>query len=292
MKLTSEQLTKYVLSHLSHRRNEVLLSASLGQDCSVIKTDKYVYLTTDPITASCSNVGTLAINICANDLAASGAECVAVLMTVIAPLNTTLDEISQVMADAEKVCNQYNIEIIGGHTEYSDAVNKLIVSCTAIGLSDCLQVNKVCDGDAVIVTKTLGLEQSAIESIDNPHKLGLTKQQLDIMADMINSTSVVKEGLLCRHLCSSMHDITEGGIIGAVNEIEEGLSVKLDVDYNLVPFHPLTLHMCDKLKLDKFTLYSSGSMLITTSKSNEVMEILANNGIKATIIGTLRRANK
>lgn len=285
MKLNNNDLNKYVLSHIGHRRNEVVLSSSLGQDCSVFQTDKYVYITTDPITASGSNVGSLAVNICANDLAASGAECMAVLMTIIAPFEVSLDEISQVMRDSENVCKQLNIEIIGGHTEYSKAVNQIIVSCTAIGLADSLQVNNVSEGDTVIVTKTLGLEHTAIAAVDNCKELNLSSDVIKQMADMINNISVVKEGLLCRNYASSMHDITEGGIIGAISEIEQGLGIKLNVDYNLVPFDDLTIKMCEILQLDKFKIYSSGSMLITTNHSDKVMKILEANGIRATIIG-------
>lgn len=57
----------------------------------------------------------------------------ALLLTILAPEHTTEEELSHVMAQAHMEAAKLNVEIIGGHTEITDAVNRIVVSSTAVG---------------------------------------------------------------------------------------------------------------------------------------------------------------
>ncbi|HAA64732.1 MAG TPA: AIR synthase, partial [Thermoanaerobacter sp.] len=79
-------------------------------------------------------------------------------------------------------------------------------------------------GDDVIVTKALGLEGTAILATDYEDLL-LKRYDKDFILkaqSFINEISVIEEGLIAaQNGANAMHDITEGGILGAAYEIAE-----------------------------------------------------------------------
>ena len=68
------------------KRPEVVLGAGVGEDCAAVKLaeDETLVMSTDPITGTAQDIGTLAIQITANDLASAGAEPVGVLLYCLA----------------------------------------------------------------------------------------------------------------------------------------------------------------------------------------------------------------
>lgn len=88
-----------------------------------------------------------------------------------------------------------------------------------------------------------------------------------------------------------MHDITEGGVLGALWEIATGSNVGFKVYQEKMPITPLTKKLCRIFNIDPLKFISSGSMLITTEKGDELIKILNNSGIKASIIGKIDKCN-
>src|SRR5690606_9176083 len=124
-------------------------------------------LSTDPITGTTKDIGRLAIHISCNDVSTSGAEPIAVLMTILCPPGTSEKELEQIMKDASEAAAEVNVEIIGGHTEVTDSVNKVVVSTTVIGKQlKCKLQNyeNIKVGDKVVITKYIGIEGTSIIS--------------------------------------------------------------------------------------------------------------------------------
>ena len=86
-KVPENVLKRSVLKQIHTKRPEVVLGADVGEDCAAVKLaeDETLVLSTDPITGTAQDIGTLAIQITANDLASSGAEPVGVLLTILLP---------------------------------------------------------------------------------------------------------------------------------------------------------------------------------------------------------------
>ena len=55
------------------------------------------------------------------------------MLSVLLPENSSEAELKTLMHDIDKVCEQLQIEVIGGHTEVTKAVNQIIVTVTGIG---------------------------------------------------------------------------------------------------------------------------------------------------------------
>jgi hydrogenase expression/formation protein HypE len=291
-KLPSDVLEKDIFSNFNFHRPEVLVRPKVGEDCSVLDYGEYAcVVSTDPITGSGSEVGRLAVHISCNDVAASGVEPIGLLMTVMAPEGTTLDEIRAVVAQAAKEAAQLKVEIIGGHTEVTPAVNRIVVSTTAIGKAPKGKVvnsSGAAVGDRIIMTKWAGLEGTAILAYDYEDRLKakLGDRVLANAKSLMDHISVVKEGLIGGRLgASAMHDATEGGILGALWEIADASGVGIRIYKDRIPIKEETRLITAELNLDPLKLISSGCMVIVCKNSEEMLDELKRQCIPAAEIG-------
>ncbi|HHX49149.1 MAG TPA: AIR synthase [Clostridiales bacterium] len=289
-KLSSIELKKNVIDVIKHRRSEVISGAALGEDCAEFVGNGKFLISTDPITGNTASIGSLAIKVASNDVIASGGEPFLAMITIIAPVSATADDIKLIMEDAEKEAKTINLEIAGGHTEFSDSVNRMVVSCTVIGKTDKhITATNPNIGDSIIVTKDVGLEGINIIVENLSDKLDLSNEEILEAKNYSNNLSVLKEGRICRDFkVSSMHDITEGGVFGAVSEICEGAGVGAHLYVDKIPVTELSKKVASKVGVDIYRLLSSGSLLVTTSKPKELISLLEKENIKATEIGEIK----
>lgn len=296
-KVPTEVLQEIIFSNISHHRREVLVPPGVGEDCAVIDFDKYVcVMSTDPITGAAKDIGSLAVHISCNDVASNGVEPLGIMLTILAPPDTTKEELARVMTDANKAAAAINVEIIGGHTEITDAVNRMVISTTAIGKQlkeTMISTHGAKIGDAVIMTKHAGLEGIAIIASDLYDQLKQeVEEEILVRAQSYSEEiSVVKEGVLAGALgiVNSMHDVTEGGILGALWELAEASGLGIEVYYNEIPLRQETKLLCDKLSINPYRLISSGVMVMTVSQENKasLIQELHKSFIEATEIGTI-----
>ena len=298
-KLPPNELTQRIFSHLTTRRPEVLLHSSLGEDSSVIDFgDELCVVSTDPITGAVSAAGWLAVHISANDVASNGAEPVACLLTILAPPTTSEDEIEQIMKDASEAARELNLEIVGGHTEVTAAVNQMVLSATVMGKvsrNRMVTSSGAKEGDMIVITKGAGLEGTSILAHDAAQYLGryIEPRLLDEARDLTKQISVVKEGRIAARLgASAMHDVTEGGLLGALYEMACCAQLGFIIEAEQIPLLPSTQAICGHLGVDPLRLISSGCMLIATPKGEELVRELTGAGIGAKVIGRFTAGDK
>lgn len=290
-KLDNKELKENIFGVLKRRRKEVKISSSLAQDCASFKIAETALISTDPITGASENSGKLAIQINANDIYAAGGEPVLAVLTVLAPVNTAAGDIKKVLVDAEKEAERQNIEIVGGHTEFTDAVSRLVVSVTVIGKTDRhITGNSAMVGDAIILTKYAGIEGTVVLVSDMEEKAReiLTSEELSEAKTLACEISIAKEASVARKFkINAMHDITEGGVFGAVCEMAEAAHIGADVFAEKIPLLPVTKKLCDGLGIDPYRLISSGSLLISVPKAEKesLLSALLEGGINAAEIG-------
>ncbi len=295
-KLTPDELNQYVFRHLVQRRPEIMVRSALGEDSTLLDLgDSLCVMSTDPITGASQKSGWLAVHVSANDVASNGAEPVCCLMTILAPPDCSMEEIEEVMVDAAKAAAELNIEISGGHTELTSAVNRLVLSTTVIGKANrtgILRTDGAKDGDDIVVTKTIGLEGTAILAQDaKEHMLQWFRMDdIEKASRLIDQISVVPEGLAATAFgVNAMHDITEGGLLGATYEMASGAGLGFDLFVDRIPIHHLTKAFCECMQMDVLRFLSSGSMLIASSNGQELVQHLESKGIKATVIGQFKQ---
>ncbi|HHV61673.1 MAG TPA: AIR synthase [Firmicutes bacterium] len=294
-KVPQDVLERLVLSNLGTRRSDVLVHSRIGEDCSVIDFGDFVcVVSTDPITGAAANIGWLAVHISCNDVAANGAEPVGLLITVMVPPDACEGDIGRVMKDADRAARSLGVEILGGHSEVTSAVTRVTVVSTALGKArkDAFVTSSGArPGDYLILTKVAGLEGTAILAADLEERLlkgGMEPQEIACAKAFIENISVVREGMIAAaNGATAMHDVTEGGVIGAVFELCEASGVGLKVWEERIPVAPETRNICSLLGIDPLRLTSSGCMLISAVCAKRVVGALEEAGIPATVIGEI-----
>lgn len=328
-KLDNDLLQRIVLDKIGFKRPEVLTRAGVGEDCAVIDFGEYCcLLSTDPVTASASRIGSLAVHISCNDIASNGVAPMALLLTVLLPPEITEAEIAEIMRQASDTASGLGVEIVGGHTEVTDTVKRPVITSTAIGRAlvserdvrargvrdgdmvgqkavsgNCCDLRKagigngrqVMPGDRILVTKTLALEGTGILASDHGDVLAgvLDAGELSAAKAMLESISVVREGVIAGQIgFSAMHDITEGGILGALWELCRLNDVGAEIVCGDLPLHPVSVKVCEHFGLDPLRLISSGSMLIIADpqKSAAICRALSAENIDVTDIGVVHEA--
>lgn len=298
-KVPENVLKRAVFKQIHRRRPEVLLHPGIGEDCSAIEIgeDEVLVFSVDPITVVSKGAGNLAVHITANDLASSGAEPVALLTSIILPPRTREKKLRELMQEIELVCGKLDIEIIGGHTEVSDAVNRPVITVTGIGKvkkGALVSTGGLKPGDELVMTKWAGMEGTAIIAAEKRGKLleKLPEELVDTAADFYQYLSVVPEAAVAMSTgVSAMHDVTEGGIFGALWEMGAASGVGITADLKKIPIRQETIEVCEVFEINPYRMMSSGSMLIGCKNGNLMVEELGKNGIPAAVIGRATDTN-
>ena len=295
-KLPNDVLEKIVFNNIKNKRKEVLVGSGIGEDNAIIDFGEEVcIMSTDPITGATKDIGKLAIHISCNDVASSGAEPIGVLLTILAPPNTTEEDIKLIMNEAGEASRELNVEIMGGHTEITDAVNRIVISTTVVGKQkkkNMIDTSKVSVGDKVLITKYAAIEGTSIlaKELEDYLENKLAKDKIIEAQNMGKLVSVVKEGIILGEIgVNYMHDITEGGILGAVWEGAIAVNKGIKIYEELIPIKEVTKEIASILDIDPYRLISSGSMLVIAKeeKISEIQRKLSEEGINITVIGEI-----
>lgn len=298
-KLPETVLLRSVLKQINHRREEVLVGPALGQDCAVLslEEDEVFTISSDPITGTVKDLGNHSIHITANDLAASGAEPVGVMLTLLLPDTIEEPELKKIMQDAESACDELNIEILGGHTEVTNVVKQPLISVTGVGKikrDELITTMQMRPDQDIVVSKWIGLEGTAILAKEREEELKkiFSGEFISVAKDFAQYLSVVPEGRIGKECSvSAMHDITEGGIFGALWEMAAGAGVGLEVDLKRIPIRQETVEICEYFGLNPYQIMSSGSMMMATDNGSELIRELKKAGIEAAVIGRTHSGN-
>lgn len=287
-KLSGKSLRENVLNLLKSRRKEVLVGATYGGDTASILSEGAFCVHTDPITGETKEIGSLAIKVVLNDISAGFGEPVAILLTILLPESADESDVKRIMLDAEEEAEKWNVEIIGGHTEFTDAVNRPIVNAVGIGIKDVNYTPYLPKaGDDVLITKSIALEGSFILAEKYENLLNLSMEEKEELKEYVASTSVREEAKIVRisGIKALMHDVTEGGILGATSELCDVASIGIMLNKSDIPLSNLTQKICNILEVDPYRLISSGSMLIVTPNGRELRQALLQGGVNATFVG-------
>lgn len=297
-KLTIDQLQRLILSHTKYKSSkiQVLEEANIGGDCAVFSIpESTLSVSSDPVTGTEKHIGRLALQVNLNDIVASGSEPFGVLITMLLPLGTREAEVETIMNEMASLCEKEDISILGGHTEVTDAVNRIVLSLTAIGTHSMGSADELKDGDGIYVSKDIALEGSCIIALEKEAECReiFTEEEMAQLVAYGEELSVLPEGRIgIAHGVDKMHDITEGGLLGAVWESCNLMKSDAVLDEDAIPIRALSKRLCERFDINPLRLISSGSMLFFVSRKKEESFAAAcqTAGIKLTRIGELKRS--
>jgi hydrogenase expression/formation protein HypE len=287
-----------VLARHTQVNERVVVGAEVGEDATVIDFgDRYLVAKTDPITFATEEIGWYAVNINANDVAATGAIPRWFLATVLLPAGSTdramVEGIFSQLSDA---CRQLGVSLCGGHTEITHGLDRPIVVGQMLGEVERDRLVTTAGaqvGDDIILTKGIAIEATSIIAREKAGELAgkYTADFIDRCRGFLHQPgiSVVREARIAtaEARVHAMHDPTEGGLAMGLWELAQAAEVGLLVHQERIEVFPETTLLCADYDLDPLGIIASGSLLIVLSPEDSVrvIEKLEEAGIAAAVIG-------
>jgi hydrogenase expression/formation protein HypE len=294
-KIPIEILKEVVFKNLGATRNEITIGPTAGIDGAVLDLgDKSVVVSMDPITGAVERIGWEAININANDVATFGVEPAFFFSCIMLPENADSKIIENISTQMHKAAKQLGIAIVGGHCETTpNLANPIVVGCI-MGLTEkgkYVTASGAKAGDKLILTKSAGIEGTAILAYDRETQLSKTFNQtlLQTAKSFYNQISVVKDALTAYRTggVHAMHDPTEGGILNGIHEMTTAAGLGIIVFEEKITIEPETAKICRFYEIDPLQLISSGALLIAADPqaAKKIVDRLCQERIYADIIG-------
>ena len=293
-KLPPEALRRSVLSYAGAHRPEVLIGPGVGEDASVIRwpEGKYLVYSSDPIVGADRGAGKLLVRINSNDIASKGGDPAYLAVTLILPPAMGEDGARRIMSEIDEECRAQGIAVAGGHTEFNDRYDRPVIMGALIGTADkVMRATDIAEGDLLIVTKHIGVEGMSILALDRPELLApfMTQEEIAEIKSWAEMTSVLAESRILRRYAKFMHDPTEGGFLGGLDEICSLCGLRAELRREDLPVHPLTKRAAERLGFDPLKLIASGSLLavVPAEQAREAQQELASAGFSSVIAGRM-----
>jgi len=201
------------------------------------------------------------------------------------------------MCTVDEACTQLHIQVADVEAATSRAVNSPVFQVTAYGAIDTENIfdkAKVKAGHDIVVTKFIGLEGTAVLSIEKEEQLlkRYTEAFIHQAQAFVLYASVLGEAAVAlRHGATAMHVIQQGGILGALRELAENCDIGLEADMKKIPIKQETVEICEFFGYNPYQLISGGSLLIIAEDGYGLVRELEKAGISAAVIGKVTDGN-
>lgn len=293
-------LLEQTLSGFVQTDARVKVGPGSGLDCAVIDMGShYLVAKTDPITFVSEDIGKLVVHICANDIVTTGAVPKWFMPTILLPeKGATREGVLNLTRQIQKTCESIGVLVVGGHTEVTHGIERVLISGTMLGevahnqLVTPLGVEL---GDVILLTKEIPIEGLGILGKSLPQKYH-TQISEPVRAAAARyalkpGVSVLEEArLACETVkVHAMHDPTEGGLAAALWELADASRHSFVIQQAAIPIAEPMKTIAAQLFLNPLATIASGSLLIVVAESDAPAVIAAcrEKQIACTAIGAV-----
>ena len=296
-KLDPNLLKQIVFGCLGSPDPRVIVGPKIGEDAAVIDfRDRVLVIHSDPITGAIENIGWLAVNVCSNDIATRGVRPLWILVVMLLPQDINPAQVRQITRQIDEAAKELGIAVVGGHSEVTPGIDRPILIATAIGK---VQKGRFVSssgakiGDCIVVTKGAAIEGTAILSTEFAEllKVKVGRAIVRRAQNFIKMVSVVEDALTAIEVggVNAMHDATEGGIAGGLQEVAWASDVGIIAHEESIPVYEETKAVCNALNVDPLKTISSGALIISArqKKAKEIVAALQKKDIRAAVIGKI-----
>ena len=310
-KINAQNFKDLVFDSCGALRKDVVQGPQFGVDTALIDlgNDKVMAVSSDPLTLIPSlgleESAWLSVHLLVNDMATTGFAPQFAQFVLNLPMHFSETDFKEYWNYIHQFCGKLGIAITGGHTGRVPGQESTICGGGTMFLTaekgKVLSSNNAQPGDIIVVTKESALSATAIlaksfpETIKNSLGTAIYQQA---EANFFQ-TSSLKEALLAsaflkpNQTLKAMHDVTEGGIIGAVCEMAQASGCGFQITAEKIPVGEAQQKIAALFEIDPRFCIGAGAMLMSVSpeKVDSLIEHLAENQIKATSIGKFTAQN-
>ncbi len=279
-KVPREFLERVVFANLGARRSSLLVRPGHGLDNAVVSLGdkKVLLLTSDPLSVIPSigmkESAWLSVHLLASDLATSGVSPQFAMLDLNLPPEMDLAAIGTYLKAVGDECRRLGIAIAGGHTgRYPGSGYTVVGGGTMLSVArrDAYVTPAMArPGDAVLITKGAAIGATAVlahcfpETIGarvGEEALGRARSRLRDCSTVVDAQAAAGAGL--REVVTSMHDATEGGVLGGLSELSSACGLPVIVDRDAIHVPEEAAAVCGAFALDPLTTLSEGTLVVT-----------------------------
>jgi hydrogenase expression/formation protein HypE len=301
-----------VFPYCGSPRTEVIVGPEYGVDVSIVNLNNgmAMAMTSDPLslipTLGLQESAWLSVQLMANDMATTGFAPMYAQFVLNLPTSLTADDFEQYWKYIHAYCDRLGIAITGGHTGRFDGLNSTVsgggTMITIVPGEDIITSKGATPGDVLVMTKDCALISTAIlalsfpETVKNACGESVYQQACNLFYETTAVEAGLAAGIIARHSKSvtAMHDVTEGGVMGAVYELTQASACGVVIDENKIPIGTAQQKICNHFKIDPKCCVGAGSMIITVKPEQLklLLSQLESKNIKATAIGKITEPGK
>jgi hydrogenase maturation factor len=292
---------------LGASRKEVKQGPAFGVDVSITSLPGGMALaaTSDPLSLIPSlglmESAWLSVHLMANDMATTGFAPQYGQFVLNLPDTLSKTDFSTYWGFIDQFCKEIGIAITGGHTGFVAGQNSTFAGggtlMTIAPEKEMICATGALVGDAILVTKSCGLTATAILGMSFPdtvtQKLGA--EVYHSSCEQFYQTSSLHDALCAAGITSkfpeihAMHDVTEGGVLGAIYELAVASDKGAFIQDELLPIGITASAIAALFGLDPRYCVGAGSMIIACDpiKSQDVFRRLSENDIPCTEVGII-----
>lgn len=290
-KISENVLKRSVLKRCKSGREEVAQGSGIGHDCAIVcsKGQRFSVLHTQMFTAERMEKVRWQIENSVCNLYCAKAEAIALMLAVMLPETTEEQVLREIMDAAEEACGKYGLQLAGGHTEVSAAVQIPVVTATLLGYAEELHRTGDIRPDLELVMAGYpALEGTALLAREKEEELK-KRFPLELVetAKAFDELRPGKEAAQIGWECGAvaMHDISQGGVFGALWEFCESNGIGMEADLRKIPIRQETIEICEQYGWNPYQLIGGGSFLMAVPDGQKTVDCLRTSGICAAVIG-------
>lgn len=243
----------------------------------------------------------LSVHLMANDMATTGFAPQYGQFVLNLPETLSRADFHTYWSYIDQYCREIGVAITGGHTGFVQGQNSTFAGggtfITVAKESEMLCSNGAQIGDVILVTKSCALTATAILGMSFP---ATVKQKLGVEIYHLAQEQFYQTSSLQDALCAAgseeksqeihaMHDVTEGGVLGAIYEMLVASDKGGMIDDDLLPIGETAASIADLFGLDPRNCVGAGSMIIASepAQADNLIQRLARKDILCTEVGTV-----
>ncbi|WP_428657499.1 AIR synthase family protein [Runella sp.] len=312
-KITDEDFKNLIYPFCGTTRKEVKVGPGFGTDISIIDLPNgfEMALTSDPLSyipsLGLEESAWLSVHLMANDMATTGIAPHYAQFILNLPNHVSEADFQTYWQHIHTFCQTIGVAITGGHTGRFKGIDSTIAGGgTMIAVAE--KGKMLCSrfaqpGNDIVVTKQAALIATSIlaRSFPNTVKNKCGTEVFQQAIELFYQTSSLKEGLTAAAFnenegpaVTAMHDVTEGGILGALYEMAVASQCGLEVNADLLPIGDAAKSVCALFNIAPFYSVGAGSMIIAVKpdKTAGLLRKLNEEGISATKVGSFTSIEK
>ena len=264
-------------------------------------------MTTDPVSIipglGMKASAWLSVHLIASDYTTSGLRPEFATFTYNLPHEMRPSDAEDYLRSVGRECANLGVNVVAGHTgSYPGGGFTVIGGGTMFGFcneGEYVDTTMARPGDTILMTKGAAIEAATMLAQSFPAYVKRTagRTAYGRARRRLRECSTVKDALTASSLglgprgVTSMHDATEGGVLGGLEEMADASKTAFVIEAARIQVTPDCLAICRAFEIEPFTTVSEGSLLLTchSARADELQEKLTRNGVPAHQIGRVRK---